>query len=195
MLSEPDKVAKHIIKLLGGPSKASAALDDGHRIISARWDQNIVTIGRILRSHLFVEHYMTEFLIDRNPELGSIAEARLTFVQKLALIGEGTTRMSYLIPGIRRLNAIRNRLTHTLSADVSTDDTNVFLGIKMFKTMRDALAKPGKPSIDPIDILEEFAKHVGIVLQTNPVLSNEIVSEAIRLAEKEVRQVNNEAET
>ncbi len=188
MPPEPQKVVRHLIELVGGPYKAFAAFDDDFRIMSERWDQDTVTIGRILRSHLFVEHFLTEFLTAQNAELGSVAEARLTFAQKLALIGEGTAGVTYLIPGIRRLNTIRNRLAHTLSADVSADDTNVFLGVTLFKAMRDEGAKPGKSSSDPVVILEDFARHAGIALHASATRNAEIWAEAFRLAEEEERQ-------
>ena len=91
--------------------------------------------------------------------------------------------MAYLIPGIRRLNKIRNRLAHNLSADVTTDDVNVFLGITLFKAMRDESAKPNHASGAPIDILEDFSRHTGIALHASAIRDDKLWSEAIRLAE------------
>ncbi|MEK6302054.1 MAG: hypothetical protein AABO41_15195 [Acidobacteriota bacterium] len=126
---------------------------------------------------------MSELLTARNPELGSIEEAKLSFAQKLALIGTAELGVSYLVPGIRRLNTIRNRLAHTLSAEISTDDVNVFLGIALFRALREELAKPGLPSSDPADILEAFAKHVGITLHAIATRNPEIWAKAVRLAQ------------
>lgn len=189
MSPDPHIVVKHVIELFGGREKAFRAFDSDFRMISERWSQDTDTIGRILRSHLFVEHFLTEYLVALNPELGSITDARLTFAQKVALIGDATLGVSYLMPGIRRLNTIRNRLAHTLAADISTDDINVFLGIALFKAMRDKGAEPETPSAESIDILEDFARHAGISLHASATRDSELWAEAMRLAEAEEREI------
>jgi hypothetical protein len=90
--------------------------------------------------------------MSRNPNLGSIDEARLSFTQKVVLLGNGIPGVDYLLPGIRHLNRIRNRLTHTLQADVSNDDAHVFLAIDLFKAMRDALSAPKEPSLEIVSL-------------------------------------------
>src|SRR5690349_2061866 len=102
----PEIVIKHAIRLMGGNDKAWEAFDTDFRFITTRWEQDTATIGRILRAHLFVEHFLTEYLQARNPEIGSLDDARLTFAQKTALVDAGMAATSYLIPGIRRLNSI-----------------------------------------------------------------------------------------
>lgn len=185
MMTKTEKVIRHIFKLFGGREKAFQVFNHEYRQLTARWDQDTVKIGRVLRSHLFVEHFMTEYLTAMNPELGPIEEARLSFSQKLALIDTDTVGVSYLLPGIRRINTIRNRIAHTLTSDISNDDVNVFLGITLFRTMREEGAKPKRPSADPIDILENFAKHAGIALQARSTQSSQIWAKAIRLAESD----------
>lgn len=182
---EHQRVVSHVINLLGGHDAAFAHFDADFRLLNDRWNQDTETIGRILRAHLFVEHFLTEYLVARNPELGSPEDARLTFAQKLSLIGDATGGVAYLIPGIRRLNTIRNRLAHNLSADVTADDVNVFLGITLFKAMRDEAAKPNQTSGSPIDILEDFSRHTGIALHASAIRDDKLWGEAIRLAEAE----------
>ena len=184
---DPQRVAWHVITLLGGHDAAFAHFDADFRLLNDRWNQDTDSIGRILRAHLFVEHFLTEYLVARNPELGSPEDARLTFAQKLALIGDATGGVAYLIPGIRRLNAIRNRLAHNLAADVTPEDVSVFLGIALFKAMRDELARPNQASGDPIDILEDFSRHTGIALHASAIRNDKLWAEAIRLAEAEAK--------
>jgi hypothetical protein len=181
----PKRIVSHVITLLGGHHNAFAHFDADFRLLNDRWTQNTDIIGRILRAHLFVEHFLTEYLIARNPELGSPEDARLTFAQKLTLIGDASSSVAYLIPGIRRLNTIRNRLAHNLSADVTQDDVNVFLGTTLFKAMRDESAKPNKPNDDPIAILEDFSRHTGICLHASATQHDKIWAEAVRLAQAE----------
>jgi hypothetical protein len=185
---DPQRVVSHVIALLGGHEDAFARFDADFRLLNDRWNQNTDVIGRILRAHLFVEHFLTEYLIARNPELGSTEDARLTFAQKLTLIGDASDGVAYLIPGIRRLNTIRNRLAHNLSADVTKDDVNVFLGTTLFKAMRDELAKPNKPNDDPIAILEDFSRHTGIALYASATQVDKLWAEAVRLAQSETER-------
>jgi len=179
MAHTPQVVVKNVIDLLGGREAAFAHFDDEFRYISERWSQDTDAIGRILRCHLFVEHFLTAFLVQRNPELGSVSDARLSFAQKVTLIGQASAGIAYLIPGIRRLNTIRNRMAHTLAADITTDDINIFLGITLFKAMREARAKPNSASTVPVDILEDFAKHAGTCLQASVSLVADLWEKAM----------------
>ena len=161
MQSFPDtaRVTARTIELLGGTDRAREVMDAEFRSMTRRWNQDIDSIGRILRSHLFVEHYLAEFLEKANPRLGDLSDARLSFAQKLALIDNRNPRLAEVLPGIKHLNKVRNRLAHQLTATVTTEDADIFLQAKFFKAMREEGAKPGVPSQRPIDILEGFAQH------------------------------------
>jgi hypothetical protein len=149
--------------LLGGREKAVQATDADLEELNRRWAQDTGTIGRILRAHLFVEHFLTEYLQAKNPNLGSLDDARVTFAQKVALVDESRQEVAYLLPGIRRLNAIRNRIAHSLRAEVTQDDADAFSRIEPFTALRNALAKGSEHPVssDPLDILEAFALHAG----------------------------------
>lgn len=109
--------------------------------------------------------------------------------------GSGTLGMSYLLPGIRRLNTIRNRLAHNLSADVTADDANIFQGIELFRAMREERKKPDQPSVEAIDILEDFAKHAGIALHASATRNGELWEKAFRLADQEELEAEHETTT
>jgi len=85
---DPEEVARELIALLGGKEKAFALFEADHARVVAVWEQDTVAIGRILRAHLFVEHFLEAYLARRNPDLGSLDSARLTFAQKAALVGD-----------------------------------------------------------------------------------------------------------
>ena len=161
---DADAIAKKTIELLGGRNKAFALIDAEFGEMRARWNQDVVAIGRILRSHLYVEHYLTEFLEKANPRIGSLADARLSFTQKVNLLNPDQ-RLAQVVPGIKRLNAIRNRLAHRLDAHVTDEDAEIFLSDGVLKAMRIEEAKPGTPSNDPLDVLEAFAQYVSSALQ------------------------------
>lgn len=158
------KVARRVIELAGGHTAAFEHFDQGFRIIQERWNQDVVGIGRILRAHLFVEHFLTAFLQKKNPALGDLDSARLSFAQKLALLPASGTSVSYLVPGIRQLNKVRNRLAHSLQAQVTEDDRSIFLAIELFRELRNERDKPKHPSMIPIDVLEQFGAHAGMML-------------------------------
>ncbi len=182
-MPDAERFARHVIQLIGGREKARQTIDAESQLIRHRWEQDTGTLGRILRAHLFVEHFLGEYIQSENPELGSLEDARLTFAQKVALIGTTAPGIAYLLPGIRRLNAIRNRLVHSLRAEVTKEDADALLAVEIFRELRNVLAEPATPSADPVDILEDFASHAGIMLHNSASPLGEIFVEALRLAQ------------
>ncbi|ABZ76736.1 hypothetical protein Shal_2177 [Shewanella halifaxensis HAW-EB4] len=156
-----EQVAKRVIELSGGKDKLNREMDGKLEKITEKWNQDVDAIGRILRAHLFVEHFVTECLLSFNPKLGDIKEARLTFAQKITLIESYSEETKELSKGIRRLNKIRNQLAHNLAGTVTDQDKESLLSVTSFKALRNELAKPGVPSDDNLVVLEDFAKHVG----------------------------------
>ena len=181
---QPQIFARRLIALYGGHEAARHALYRSFDEMAQRWNQDALLIGRILRSHLFVEYYLTRYLAVRNPALGELDSARLSFAQKVSLADRSDASVSYLIPGVAQLNKIRNRLAHTLRADVSEEDSAVFLGIDMFRALRDALAEPGTPSLAPIDVLEDFARHAGIAFGSASSPERQLWAKALSAVEE-----------
>lgn len=163
---DPARVTARTIELLGGTDRAREVMDAEFRAMTHRWNQDVDSIGRILRAHLFVEHYLANYLEKANPQLGDLGGARLSFAQKLALIDNGNSRLAAVLPGIRHLNKVRNRLAHQLTATVTAEDADIFLQDKFFKAMREEGAKPGVPSLHPLDILEAYAQHASSQLSS-----------------------------
>ncbi|WP_426662961.1 hypothetical protein [Rhodanobacter aciditrophus] len=163
----PDAVAAKVIALHGGRAAFLAHTDAQVAELNLRWNQDSALMGLILRSHLFVEYYLGRYLQLHNPSLGDVDDARLSFAQKVDLIDRNDRAVAYLIPGIRRLNKIRNRLAHSLNEGVTEEDRDVFLSVDLFRALRDAMAAPSVPSHAPIDVLESFAQHAGMVLDAS----------------------------
>ncbi len=165
---EPDyaKVVLRVIELSGGKDKLKAKARKRIDEINDMWAQNTALMGRILRAHLFVEHYITECLKSINPNLNGLDNARLTFSQKLALLENYSDEIKDLAVGIKRLNTIRNRLGHNLNSIVTDQDLQIILSVNSFRELRDAFAKPNIPSNDAVDIIDDFAKHVGNWLES-----------------------------
>ena len=145
--------------------RAREVTDNEFKEMVARWNQNTDVIGRILRAHMYVEHYLTEFIRQANPRLRSVAKAKLSFNQKLVLLDTNSPAVAELKPGIAKLNKIRNRLAHRLSYAIEPADCHVFLAAPMFTSMRFvALGRPAT-TLAPIDLLEQFALHAANILE------------------------------
>lgn len=154
---EIDFVATRTLELMGGRTLALATMTAAHMRMAARWNQDTDTIGRILRAHLFVEHYLTEYLQATNPALGDLDEARVTFNQKVSLLK--TDGSSVLVGGLRRLNKIRNRLAHNLQATVTDEDAALFLSMPLFRAVREARKHGAEEQLSdaPLAVFEHFA--------------------------------------
>jgi hypothetical protein len=89
-------------------------------------------IGRVLKCHLIVEHYLNRFLV-AHFEIDNFDEVRLTFAQKAQLLPDRASAAAFVKPGIVQLNRIRNRFGHSLGAELSRFN-NCFL--KRFRPCR-----------------------------------------------------------
>jgi preprotein translocase subunit Sec63 len=156
------KLIRKVIELSGGKDALNAEMDRKLSLINEKWNQDVDAVGRILRAQLFVEYFLTEYLIALNPNLGDLKGTRLTFSQKLSLVENHSNETKELASGIRRLNTIRNQLAHQLEAKVTDQDKESLLSLNnSFRYLREALAEPNAPSSDNLVVLEDFAKHVG----------------------------------
>jgi hypothetical protein len=156
---DPSHVVKRVIELLGGKDRLHEVLDAEFGEMRRRWDTDPERIGRVLRAHLYVEHYLTENIQNANPRLGQLSKTRISFSQKVALLDRSNKNLNEAVPGIERLNAIRNRLAHQLDVKITDEDLTAFRSAGMFWAMREESAKPASPSTDHLDILEDFARH------------------------------------
>ena len=164
LVNHMQRLVERTIELLGGRDRFKQVTDAEFMDMRRRWDLDVNNIGRILRSHLYVEYYLTEHIAKANPRLGNLSKARLTFAQKLSLLDTSHERLRDLAPGLRQINAVRNRLAHRLEAALAAEDAQVFLSHAMFNAMRIEGANPSVPSAEPIEILEKFAQYAAHLL-------------------------------
>jgi hypothetical protein len=78
-------------------------------------------IGRVLKLHLIMEHYIEKFLTDQ----AGLTEQRLTkltFAQKVQRLPD-TGMIGVVKPGISSFNQVRNRFAHSLSTSLSRIST------------------------------------------------------------------------
>lgn len=140
------------------------------------WEgQDEAAIGRVLRCHLLVEHYLTRFLQAANPGLGDTDVARLSFWQKLRLAtGSGVLKrgpVDLYSPGIEALNTVRNRMTHRLRSELDPADIKPMA--EMVKMYAEAMKEPVPEGIAMAEtftrmICEVLAAFEGGIIETTP---------------------------
>ncbi|WP_258098699.1 hypothetical protein [Marinoscillum pacificum] len=74
-------------------------------------------IGRILKCHLIVEHYVNQFLISHY-SFGDLGKLRLSFSQKANMLPSEANAVAFIKPGVLRLNKIRNQFSHDLNTNI-----------------------------------------------------------------------------
>jgi len=115
-------------------------------------ERDYTAVSVVLRCHLIVEHFLDQYLAAANPAIDGWGDARLTFAQKLALAENPRSKLQMLLPGLRCLNTLRNRLAHRLDAEFSEQ---AVAPIREFITVWYRAA--GKPIPEGTKLIEEFA--------------------------------------
>ena len=115
-------------------------------------ERDDAAVGVILRCHLIVEHFLDMYLAAANPGIQEWDSARLSFAQKLALADHPRSKLHILMPGLRCLNTLRNRLAHRLDAQF---EESAIGSIREFMTIWNTAA--GKPVPEGLTLIEEFA--------------------------------------
>lgn len=105
-------------------------------------------VGRLLKCHLIVEHYLERFLTEHFG-LESIGDAKLNFFNKAMLIPTRASSAAFVRPGILKLNSIRNKAGHNLGGEPDFAD----LG-PINEVLR--IARPGVNFNSPIEAIEAF---------------------------------------
>ena len=159
------EIVERAIQILGGPERAFEIIDSELSETRRMWDQDINLIGRVLRAHLFVEHYLTAFLQSENPNLGSLESAKISFAAKVQLLNNKNAMLVDLMQGINHLNKIRNRLAHNLHMQIDGNDTRQFLKNKMFSAMLVRMNGFTENQNNHLWVLERFADYVGSMLK------------------------------
>lgn len=152
------KIHERFFELMGGEDKASAAFWEEFNDQETRWDQDVLAIGRILRAHLYVEHYLAVYLQGNNLNLGPIGSAKLTFAQMAQLV-DRRGDLYFVRIGIIHLNKFRNGLAHNLFRTLGKEQVAVFLQDPEFRRQcEDQFGDPQAPEY-AIRVLELFAKY------------------------------------
>lgn len=74
-------------------------------------------LGRVLKAHLILEHYLSAYL-GQTFGIDDIDSIRLSFAQKVELLPSSGAAASVIKLGIKRLNSIRNKFAHRIDVDL-----------------------------------------------------------------------------
>jgi hypothetical protein len=78
-------------------------------------------VGRLLKCHLVVEHYLDHFLSEHFG-IEDVESAKLGFFNKAMLLPNKAASAAFVKPGILKLNTLRNRAGHNLGSDITFED-------------------------------------------------------------------------
>jgi hypothetical protein len=189
---------EQMMERFGGREAFWRQIDSRYEEFTRVWNQDPDRMGRILRAHLAVEHFVGMYLSAANPNLGDIAAARLTYAQKVDLLkAEENGMVAMILPGLRRIGAIRNRIAHRLQVELTKEDEDLFLSIGLFKAMRteqgrDYLAHPEvKVSADDarLAVVEEFAQFASGMLHSGADPGRDAWAEAMKTFAQDHQEV------
>jgi len=128
------------------------------------------TIGRLLKCHLVVEHYLDRYLSEHYG-IEDIASAKLGFYNKASLLPSHASNVAFVKPGILRLNKLRNQAGHRLGIGFSLGDLGPIREI--LRT-----ARPKARFRSPIEALEAFTTVACTWLIVPPKSLQKLFSEA-----------------
>lgn len=173
------RIHKRACELLGGEAEYRKIADEEHHEVMKIWNQNTELIGRILRAHLFVEKFMVMHLRHLDP---SRAHSTQGFAKKIEHLDQADPEVVAVIPGIRKLNEIRNRLAHEINATLTAEDMGEFFQCRNFYHLMLYRHQRKIASRQPIEVLEDFSRFAAIALS----LKRSRLVAAVRQATREM---------
>ncbi|MEO7862043.1 MAG: hypothetical protein ABIU05_16740 [Nitrospirales bacterium] len=127
-------------------------------------------LGRVLKCHLVIEHYLERFL-SSHFGIEHLANAKLSFFQKATMLPDSGSAAAFVKPGILKLNTIRNQFGHTLRPVLRQSDLgpiNEVLGV----------ARKDVTFAEPIDAIHAFTTVASTFLIVPPPNLQKVFVEA-----------------
>ena len=138
------------------------------------------TLGRVLKCHLIVEHYLDRFLVSHFG-LDNFDNVRLTYAQKAQLLPDRATAAALVKPGIVRLNKIRNKFAHSLGAEITDADLGSIRTVLALD-----IARPGVAFESPVEAIEAFTTVACTFLIVAPPDLQQVFVEAFKVVKVRV---------
>lgn len=137
-----------VAKLRPHMGEIDARFNEENARFKALMGQDHDIIGRVLKCHLVIEHYLDRFL-SNHYGIADISAPKLSFFQKAKLLPDRAAAAAFVKPAILCLNSIRNRFGHSLEPRVILNELQPMLNVLV-------VVRPEAKFVDPIDAIEAF---------------------------------------
>jgi hypothetical protein len=111
--------------LFNGITRTVGAVKVSIRKNNRLLERNYAHVGKIVSCHLVIENLMLKWLLENIPDKKNTIETA-KFSHKLKMLPSKDLIFMLIIPGIKSLNAIRNKLVHNIDYDISNAETKEF---------------------------------------------------------------------
>lgn len=106
--------------------------------------------AELLKCHLVIEHYLNIFL-EKELGLDNLNEAKLSFFNKMKLLPDNKA-VTFVKPGITRINTLRNKVAHQLDVKFSNKDLGEISSI----------LKIARTDVDELSFIENIKKFTSV---------------------------------
>jgi hypothetical protein len=111
-----------------------------------RWQQ-------LLQAHLYFDHVITRMLEEALPNPDAIKLRRTSFSEKVQLISAMNLLPPSLLPPVKFINGLRNKIAHELNFEISDDAVNNLINCTPKRLRQVALEQRGRAD-DPLSFHE-----------------------------------------
>ena len=130
------------------------------------------TFGNIIKCHLITEIYLDRYFRHKF-SLPNLADARLSYYQKVMLLPERNSAHSLFKPGLLTLNKLRNKFAHRLDSTLSKRELS---------TMTEMLIISGRPvsTMNAIEMVQKFTALSCTFLNPTPSKIEELFADEMK---------------
>jgi len=111
------KSMNELFNAYGGKEKYANFLEEQQKEVSDVFNQDLIKIGKILRSHLYVEYFMIKYL-----EYKNIDTNNKSFNEKINLLKDTAIYSAALYEVLVILNRLRNKIAHSLKYNINNQE-------------------------------------------------------------------------
>lgn len=158
MRKKTDEALKKLAFAYGGIQNFHSERADLAEEAKNAWSSDVLSIGRILRAHLYVEYYLNKYLTQKCLIKKSEVES-FTFFQKIEYIEKRKDSIRELASSIKRINRTRNMMSHNLNWALGEKDSNYFKSRKFFQNYY-SLAKTSIDEGNPVEVYELYCHFI-----------------------------------
>lgn len=182
------RMLDYYASLTGKQSDPRQDLADEFRELERRWEQDCELIGRVLRVHLFVEHFMNDFIARQNPNLPRAGIERLPFSAKVRLLGDSKPFIATYSSALWALNDIRTDFGHRLDPRVNPARVATILKAGDFVQYQEGICAPVTAATPAVVVVEAFARLMGMVFHAEASPTAGAISVALQRALADQRE-------